>query len=68
MTTVLIDTFEVGDQLIWEPRNPRAFEHITVVAVSGDQVQTDGSRGTWWNDVTRMREACVHRKADNEQA
>lgn len=49
----------VGDELIWEPRDPKAYERITVVAVVNGWIQTSGKRGTFWNDEDRVREACV---------
>jgi hypothetical protein len=53
-----------GDRLIWEPNNLKAREGVTVIKVNRHDeahalILTKGQRGEFWNDESRVREACV---------
>jgi hypothetical protein len=55
----------VGSHWTWEPRNPKAFERVTVTAVNVNAdsevwVETVNERGVkTWNDIERFLEASV---------
>lgn len=50
---------QVGDKLIWEPGKPHTEEVIEVTQIEGDWVETSGKTGAHWNEMSRVREACV---------
>lgn len=54
----------IGDRLIWEPTSPYAYERIIIVDVRANSdgetwIQATGQRGTFWNEESRVREACI---------
>lgn len=57
---------KVGDRLIWETLDPKAFELVTVVEIrsfpadpDGPWVRTEGKRGLFWHTEENVREVCI---------
>lgn len=61
----LAGDLNIGDKLIWEPKKPKAYVLVEIVDVRGedslDYLLKDERGNQYWNEESRVREACIRR-------